>query len=337
MPAVSFWLELRSHKVMMVSENSKEVEDKLSTLVYRCTPGSSEHAQVLMIMGSHYMLQGMAGQAGENLRAAAEVADGVGDLHVSGAARSNLGVVLRRAGELEEAEQVTQRAIEDLRRCRNWNECGGAMFSLAQLLQHHGRHEEALALSQEIVEIARTHNHQRLLAFGHSMVGECSHRLKDLDTARSSHEEALDIARRLGITNVETASKVNLGKILLAEERWDEAVENLSHHTKVLTTPYTITRGGMLLAQALYGSKRHSEALDVLLKSQALAKKHTFKVLGFYIQMQLTHIHVALGDAEKATRSLQAAEATLHDVADPDAAVELQAVRDSLHRLSETT
>ena len=168
---------------------------------------------------------GQMAAAGERLEAALESLEGTGappevvtDLEVT------LGGLLVLSGRLDEATGPLEDALATAAHHGLAQPLAFALSSKAILLSMQGRGEEACAIGELSVAIARRTGDTRSEIRGESNLGD-QLMTRDLPGAEQHTKAALDLARQLGRRGDEGLAAANLMYILTLAGRFDEAIE----------------------------------------------------------------------------------------------------------------
>ncbi|MDQ1509959.1 MAG: hypothetical protein QOG50_1803 [Actinomycetota bacterium] len=125
---------------------------------------SAARAKVLATLGQQLMLAGRGDEAISVCEQAIAVAQAVGEPVIEGHAHNSLGAALADKGRTDEGLDELHRARELALETQSWGDVARAAVNEGGALQTLARAQEALAISLEGAEIARTHGLDR--AFG---------------------------------------------------------------------------------------------------------------------------------------------------------------------------
>jgi diguanylate cyclase (GGDEF)-like protein len=129
---------------------------------------------------------------------AGELFDELGDPYGKAKILQGSSVFMQRAGRLDEAIKLTQLAIAIYRELpERGQDLGYTLFNLASQLADCGRASETVPLLTEAVTIGRSLNKARLLVYVLGQLGVAHTARGEIDPARNSLVEALDLSKRL--------------------------------------------------------------------------------------------------------------------------------------------
>jgi diguanylate cyclase (GGDEF)-like protein len=129
---------------------------------------------------------------------AGELFDELGDPYGKAKILQGSSVFMQRAGRLDEAIKLTQIAIAIYRELPDrGQDLGYTLFNLASQLADCGRASETVPLLTEAVTIGRSLNKARLLVYVLGQLGVAHTARGEIDAARNSLVEALDLSKRL--------------------------------------------------------------------------------------------------------------------------------------------
>jgi len=130
---------------------------------------------------------------------AGELFDELGDPYGKAKILQGSSVFMQRAGRLDEAIKLTRIAIAIYRELPDrGQDLGYTLFNLASQLADCGRASETIDLLTEAVSIGRTLHKARLLVYGLGQLGVAHTARGEIEAARDSLVEALDLSKRLG-------------------------------------------------------------------------------------------------------------------------------------------
>jgi DNA-binding CsgD family transcriptional regulator len=122
---------------------------------------SPARARVLATLGQHLMLSGRNAEAITVCQDAIALAQQIGERVVEGHARNSLGTALASLDQVDAGLEQLELAHEIARETHSWSDAVRATINQSGALSTVGRHEDALAVALEGVEIAREHGLER--------------------------------------------------------------------------------------------------------------------------------------------------------------------------------
>ena len=190
---------------------------------------------------------------------------------------------LEAGRQFERAEQLYERANDPQGRARALVRSANVAFRLRRTERASQLAEEAIALLREATEsetgdsprATRDLEAQHDLAAAHLLLGRKWKRLRKLDEATATFSEALELARRFELRQLEGALLLELGHVRLLANEADEALTQLDEAQKLLTSVGDRTGEAMARVrgvQALGALGRHAEALERLAPALAVAE-----------------------------------------------------------------
>jgi tetratricopeptide (TPR) repeat protein len=135
-----------------------------------------------------------------------------------------LGVVALGKGDWHKAESDLRRACELFRRANRPIDVGRSLANLLLVLEHTGRIDEALEISEEAGEIFAAYNLPLERARLYINLGVMHYGQGDLVKAEAAFREADTPAmRRSGPVYLQSLTEMNLGNVLLNQGRFEES------------------------------------------------------------------------------------------------------------------
>lgn len=152
----------------------------------------------LLYLGSAQRFAGHYEEATSNLTAASQQFE-VQDNHtLASRAQLELSMITLRQGNLEEAQQHTERAVTMARRCGNPRSIGRSLLGRGNLLELQGRRDEARVLLNEAITIFNRVGMLFSVAAALNTLGEIERKEGRLDKARELYREALSMMSSTG-------------------------------------------------------------------------------------------------------------------------------------------
>lgn len=153
-------------------------------------------------------------------------------------ARASLGLAYARGGRLQEALTVLERAAEDTSSINLRYGQAMVLGMLAHVNLAAGHHDRARDLAGQALAVARARGERGDEAWALHLIGSVAGARTPLDaaTAAGALEEALALARDLGMRPLEARSRLGLGRIHLAAGRVEPARMELTRAADDLRT-----------------------------------------------------------------------------------------------------
>ncbi len=154
-----------------------------------------------------------------------QISESIGDVLVMARTSNNLALTLVGQGELQRANELYEYSCEQFRRIGS--EQGVALTTLnrGEVLLFQEQPQEAMRLLQESIEIMERTNARLDLSEALRLAAEATLELGDTEQATSYANQALDVARELGMATKEAMAQRVLGQIELAKQHITAACE----------------------------------------------------------------------------------------------------------------
>ena len=224
-------------------------------------------------------------------------------------ARLRLGLATLRivTGDLQGAEALTRKVIEDGEECGDLEAYVGCLSAAGSVKWHQGRHDEALALDEHALEVARRHadRHCTTLALGKLAISQYA--LGHGDAAIANLGEAIELSREMENRYFHAANVCNLGGIRLRRGEWQLA-RDLLEQAVVLCGDVGLSLG--LFAEANLGTAllrlgRIAEARRHLGHAAAKARDLGVVNLELNCERDLARAAIAEGSGSEARQRLR--------------------------------
>jgi tetratricopeptide (TPR) repeat protein len=232
--------------------------------------------------------------------------------------RSSLGKLFGYQGRFDPALTTTKLAYEAIQRTQeksDWRvvlaaEYGSALSNLA-------RAEEARKVLDEAAALARELGIDQLHSLVLNYTGDLLFYLGDLKGARTSYEQALQVATKVKDPTLTALSKVHLAIIAVKDGRAAGAIADLRNLTNEADRwglkPESVS-ASIALGEALLATKQPAEARRELETAMSTSERMGLRVQLAQSRYQLSRVLSAAGDAAGARQHLQEAQRLLDEI-----------------------
>jgi len=298
------------NNALIFLQQSLELRQKLNQPVYL--------AETLSALGEVYSAMGDYDKSLKNLMAALEAARKADDTAEAAGVSGSIGTVLVAQGRLGAAVSSLEESVKGYRAVNNRSvEMVQALNTLADTLAHAGRGSESGKLLDEAQQIARDLKNETVNSQILNTRGDVAFYQGDLKAAKTFYEQAAAAANKGKQKDAMFISRMNLGRLAVAEGRSPAAIADLRasiQQAESLHLKYYAVRSSVDLAQALINTKDYTHARQQLDSALAQSEK-----LG--LRLETVRIHFLLGDvlrhdgqSTEASRQYQQAQSLLDDI-----------------------
>lgn len=246
---------------------------ELTLAIARLNDDQSRAGRALNGLATQYYMHGRLGEAEEAFNQARVLAFAVGNLLISGQIDQNLGSLAVVRGNKAEAISRFSSALDCYRDIGYERGIAGVLNNLGMMYVDLGEYGTAGKYLDEALQVSRAVGDIATEGIIHLNRTEMLIGMKDLDSARSSCDEAYEIVSRSG-EHSNRADALNLYGIIyretrkyhLAEVHFREAIDVASEHT----FPLQEAEAQRELALVLRAQARNKEALAALNRAHEL-------------------------------------------------------------------
>jgi tetratricopeptide (TPR) repeat protein len=247
----------------------------------------------------------------------------VKDLNTRGFVLSNVANLYTELGDIDTARSFYQEAIYLARQAANRRLESLRLGNLGWFNIMVGQPEEALRLLQEALQISQTLNDALMVAVQTSNLGLAQHDLKRFSDAEESFREAIRAAET--VTDAftekrwEALFRSNLGRTLNAQQRYDEALEQLTQAlslSRAIGDQEITARVLVRMAEAYLQQGQPDLAEPLLHESELIARKIGYRRAEaecYVAQAALASARQDLTARDVALRNAQKTYQILHD------------------------
>jgi tetratricopeptide (TPR) repeat protein len=299
-----------------------------SVVISRAVADASELSRTLTALASILFNAGLAAEAATTVRDACATAAESGDVFARGRAEIGRAVVLRAAGDIDEAEAALNIADSMITPENDRAAYANALGSRANLYLHTGRVAQAADIYRTACVEAAGAGDRRGEGIWIGNAGSALKVLGRIDEARAAYVRAQEIAREIGDVENEARTEMNIGNVLI--DRGDIAGAEVAYRrAKVLAdtlgSPRVSASALGNLATLLTRIGRPADALPLCHETVAICRRIrdpreegiALRTLGDAL-MQLGHRTEGIAALEEAAALLRATR---------DATKEIGAVR----------
>jgi tetratricopeptide (TPR) repeat protein len=183
-----------------------------------------ERLAVLLGLGAAAEGRGNLPRAEQALVEALETAARLGEPASLASARYLLGLVETRRGSYTIAREHFDLALPQARQSGDDAVLANVLSGLAEASFRGGDIDNAFLAALECIDLARAQGNDTLLAAVQNRLATVYWMHGETVAAREQFDEALALARRIGLRRVEGAVLANLGMLASTERKWSEAV-----------------------------------------------------------------------------------------------------------------
>lgn len=137
---------------------------------------------------------------------------------------NSLGSNLRYAGQIEEAMDCGEKALELARQEQGLGRVSASLGNLAICYEDTGQLRRTLPCHEEALEIATRAGDRTGVAYELHNLGCCYGRVGEYDEALTCLERSLALAQQLGDRRLEAAATPNLALVLIDQQRYADAI-----------------------------------------------------------------------------------------------------------------
>jgi LuxR family maltose regulon positive regulatory protein len=258
------------------------------------------------------LAQSIAGHIAEglaDLRRALELYEARGDTYQIGLCHHDLGVSLRRQGNVAAAEHHYQQALRIWEALGNANDLTNTLNALGVSLYAVGRYDEALQYFKDCLNIALQIGATRRAAFAQAGMGDVHLMREEYERAFEAYATSTEFAREAGVRSLQVYNLVKSGEIAYHRHDLDQALNRANRAREIaIETNLALERGLACALQArLYvlRAEYHAsfglfeEALECFTRNEVVEEARTRLWLGYSLLLD--------GRAQAALEQLQEA------------------------------
>ncbi|HEX8143520.1 MAG TPA: tetratricopeptide repeat protein [Pyrinomonadaceae bacterium] len=255
-----------------------EAEAQLQQALNTARVSNNEHQQIRAILqlSSVSYTAGNTAQAKEYARQAVELAQSKGMENLIARGLVDLGYVYLMNGDYAEAESYFKQALYFAQRFKGRRNEARAQFSLASLLVQQGKPDEALHYISPALQFYQAGGYRQEASISLLLLGR-AYRLKgEYKAALDAFEQQLKLAEQLGDPAQIASSHSEIGRVLMAQSLYTEALKHLdASYATLRSTGERIKLGYNLLDRASLFSQlgKYDDARVLLDQSFELANK----------------------------------------------------------------
>ena len=214
------------------------------------------------------------------------------------------------AGRFAEAQEMVADMLELARESAKAEWVASLTSDLAILCQRLGNHERALEYGREGVKIAAATGNKKAQAESLNLLGIVCVESGDIESARDAYEQALTVARAIGVHSLVQILLVNLGNLHLyflgnlraAEHAYREVLDFALEQGSMNDAANVSSRLGALLVYR----GTHEAALEVLHSGVEYARLSGLLPVRAALHMQISRCRKVLGPAQRVEELVKA-------------------------------
>ena len=194
------------------------------------------------------------------------------DLENEGSLLHSWSDLLFNEGKLAEAKEKVDQAIDLLRRVNSPSHLSRALTSLGRLYRAHGQHSMSLESYRSALEIQERIGDRGGMIQSLNAMGIASFNLDRTREARTFHERAAELARKVGSPSARALAVGNLARLLIITGEASAGVEMLEQLLEDSPLPHYLYSH---LAQGLVMMKQYERAVDMAGRSIEIARHYS--------------------------------------------------------------
>lgn len=215
---------------------------------------------------------------------------------------NNIGRLYHMINAYEKAYQYYLESLKLAQQIGNEYDIHICYQNLGFVLTTLERYEDALEYKQKVVDYAKRTQEQYMEAVAYIGMGSIMRDLEKYDSAQIYYQRTNELAHQLGNKRMQVSALQFLAYNAIKWERFEQAFPFLNAAAPMIGSEEiaVLSYQHNYMAEALFGLKKHSEALDYANKAMDYAKIDSTLVLLNNANYQLYQFHKELGNSDEA-------------------------------------